>query len=86
MEIMDIPGNAIKNDSKNLGITNYEKPAKTIKAKGTKATIKGKFLSYWLPEDVHDLRTYWSSQKEYVMRSIIVPNLKKIIVFLVLRA
>ena len=77
------PGNSIKSRVSPEQNVNHElpnKPTKVAKAKGTKKTLKGKLLSYCFPEDVHDVRSYLATQRDYVMQNIVVPNLKRIFV------
>lgn len=82
MEIPQVESNSITSRTRAVEepTASYENPTKSVKAKGSKPTLKGRLLSYWLPEDFKDFRSFWDSQKDYVMRSIVVPNLKRVFV------
>lgn len=83
MEFHEVPSNSYSRQLARTETTdvpkNVEGPPKEMLAKRTKPTFKGKILSHFLPEDFHDLKSYWMVQKDYIIDSIIVPNIKRVL-------
>ncbi len=71
-----IPSNSIKDLTKPKKVeNNYEKLPDTMKAIGKKK--KSKLLSWILPDDIPDVKTYLRSQTDSIMKYIVWPYIQK---------
>ena len=73
-----IPGNSIS--GMNEGIEKKEKIAPLPDSMKARSKPKKGLTKYIVPEDVPDLKAYWDICKENIINTLIVPNVKNILI------